>query len=46
MKLSDFIFVLEWKLHGVENGTHEYGRIHSSREHGTCYFDKSCGTFY
>lgn len=24
---------------------HEYGRIHSSEEHGTCYFNKPCGTF-
>lgn len=24
---------------------HEYGRIHSCEEHGTCYFIKPCGTF-
>lgn len=45
MNLCDLIFVVKWKLHSVKKVMHEYGRIHSSEEHGTCYFNKPCGTF-
>lgn len=46
MNLCDLIFVVKWKLHSVKKVMHEYGRIHSSEEHGTCYFNKPCGTFF